>query len=73
MAYTIIPTPTVKRFFNACVKDKEFLTEMKEIEGIDYVKPTHFSNSKIMVMYAATYGGWLLGKGNTEKYKKLDK
>jgi hypothetical protein len=72
MAYEIYPTSVVKRFFKACRKDQLFKIEMAEAEGTEFVKPTAFSNGKTMVIYAATYAGWLLGKGDIKKYKELD-
>ncbi len=73
MSFEIIPTATVRRFFRACRKDEVFKADMKEIEGDEYVKPHRFSNVKMVLVYSATYAGWLLGRGYFEKYKQLDK
>lgn len=72
MAYDIYPTPTVKRFYKACRHDEVFKAEMKEIEGDEYEEPKRFSNNKVVVLYAAYYAGYLLGGGQTEKFKLLD-
>ena len=72
MAYDILPTPTVKRFYKACRQDDVFKMEMKEIEGDEYVEPKRFSSNKVVLIYATTYAGYLLGKGDKKKYRELD-
>jgi hypothetical protein len=72
MAYNIYPTPTVKRFFKACRQDELFLSQHKEIEGDEYIHPHRFSDNVVIVLYASVYAGWLLGRGETKKYKELD-
>jgi|GEM_PF-6368624 len=73
MAYNIYPTPTVKRFYKACRNDELFKMEMKEVEGAEYVEPKRFADNKLVLLYAATYAGYLLGRGDKKKYLELDK
>ena len=53
-------TETVRKYYKAALKNDEFVKEVKESNFGDI--PTFFSSDTTKSVFAAVYGGWLLGK-----------
>ncbi len=53
----------IKRLFNACRKDEEFIKMLKLADNDP--KPSIWMSNDAQVIYAYYYYGWLIGKHGT--------
>lgn len=62
-------TPKVKKLYDSAIKDKQFLSAIKESDNDE--KPGLFSDEIEKVIFSSMYYGWLVAKYEKEWEKHI--
>jgi len=62
-------TEPVRKLYNAALRDRQFNEETKKADPEGYKRPTLWSDSLLKHLYAMSYFGWLVGKGQFKRKK----
>lgn len=59
----------VRKIYVEALNNEEFNKEIKEADPENYLKPTFCSSIQLKLVYASTYYGWLVARGEYVKSK----